>query len=455
MLKIRRKKLMNTKKQSVYLIALFFVSVFMGIGYSYLSSTLSLDGYARVYKSNWDVHFENIEVNPGSISNATSSIVDNSTTLNYQVPFSKPGEYYEFTVDVKNSGTIDAMIGSIVNSGITTEQSEYIEYNLEYTSGRSIKERDLLPAGSSDKLLIKVKIKDNIPASKIPTTEQVLNLTLNVNYIESEKVAAIKHPVCKRAKTLHKEVCGVRNSSANCNAEYTIGQDVIYGSLGTKGTLTSGDAFDCDVNGDKKYNPETERFYYTTDLDTDSNIALLIQSIATKQGEPTRFAFSQYDPANLPQVNGPVGLREDLPTTSQWSNVTLTTKTKRIQDELGNNYINFSYNGYAARIMTIQELERACNKSYSQLSGSSSYGAIAQSCLYILENGQYTWVTDSSNAHQDGNTDIMTFENVYSGDSTKIFYVSGWGRILGTQTASNNWYGVHPLIEVSKDKISY
>ena len=41
---------------------------------------------------------------------------------------------------------------------------------------------------------------------------------------------------------------------------------ITYGKLGTQGILSSGDAFDCDVNGDGIYDATTERFYYVTDL---------------------------------------------------------------------------------------------------------------------------------------------------------------------------------------------
>ena len=73
--------------------------------------------------------------------------------------------------------------------------------------------------------------------------------------------------ICKRATTLHTEECQHTDTNNFCSgAGYTIDGSkktttITYGSLGTKGTLTSGDAFDCDVNGDGVYNEATERFY--------------------------------------------------------------------------------------------------------------------------------------------------------------------------------------------------
>ena len=452
MLKIRRKKLMNTKKQSVYLIALFFVAVFMGVGYSYLNSTLSVNGYTTVYKSNWNVHFENVEVKEGSKSNATYSSPNNSTVINYQVPLLEPGEYYEFTVDVVNSGSIDAMIGSVLNSGITSAQSTYLEYSATYTSDRKVEEKDLLPAGSREKIEVKVKCIGDLSASSIPTEDQTINLSFSVTYIEAHNQIEVKHPVCKRAKTLHKSPCGSRNAGYNCRGDgYNISQDITYGSLGTSGTLAPGDAFDCDVNGDKKYNPETERFYYTTDLDTNNNYAVLLYSYNVNNGEPVGrggSACTYYDSNNNPRVNGPVTAKAQLPTTSQWKNVRLYNTTRKLKDEVGNEYINIDYSGYAARLFTIQELLSACNKTYAQVatnSTDSNKGVLAQNCLYVLEGGQYETA--------DGK--VPTFETVNSVDSTKVFYISGWTRTISTAAANNNWYGVRPAIEVPKDKINY
>ena len=46
-------------------------------------------------------------------------------------------------------------------------------------------------------------------------------------------------------------ICWVIQKSYYCQADgYSLNSEIEYGSLGTEGTLSSGDAFDCDVNGD-------------------------------------------------------------------------------------------------------------------------------------------------------------------------------------------------------------
>ena len=69
--------------------------------------------------------------------------------------------------------------------------------------------------------------------------------------------------VCKRATTLHQEECTLSGYFSCKSMGYSADGEkhtttIIYGNLGTKGTLTAGDAFDCDVNGDGVFNSVTE-----------------------------------------------------------------------------------------------------------------------------------------------------------------------------------------------------
>lgn len=186
MLKIRRKRLMGTGRQSVLLVAIFFMAIFIGVGYSYLNNNLAVTGITNISKNTWNVHFENINVTTGSVAGGTSTIQDDSAVVNFQVPLNTPGDFYEFTVNVVNSGSIDAKIGSIVNTGLTTDQQKYLEYVAVYSDGTEIKENDVLNANDSATILIRVKYRNDITEDDLPTTDQTLNLTFNLNYVQAD-----------------------------------------------------------------------------------------------------------------------------------------------------------------------------------------------------------------------------------------------------------------------------
>ena len=86
----------------------------LGIGYSFLTTTLSINGTADVDANTWNIYWDNVQVKTGSVSGTqvtTAPTIDtNKTTVSFQVNLKQPGEYYEFTVDAKNDGSIDAMV---------------------------------------------------------------------------------------------------------------------------------------------------------------------------------------------------------------------------------------------------------------------------------------------------------------------------------------------------------
>ena len=63
----------------------------------------------------WDLHFENIEITEGSVTaNQEATIVGTSRSqVVFDVTLNVPGDFYEFTVNAVNNGTVDAMINEI------------------------------------------------------------------------------------------------------------------------------------------------------------------------------------------------------------------------------------------------------------------------------------------------------------------------------------------------------
>lgn len=109
-------------------IALCFIMIFvftLTIAYAALSITLNITGSAEVSASNWDIHLENAVVN--SNSSITNMPVVNGSTASFSIELNKPGDFYEFTVDIVNAGSIDAVISSISKSGLTADQEKIFE----------------------------------------------------------------------------------------------------------------------------------------------------------------------------------------------------------------------------------------------------------------------------------------------------------------------------------------
>ena len=283
---------------------------------------------------------------------------------------------------------------------------------------------------------------------------KILSKELRVEATQTNQTTPTTTAMCKRATTLHKEVCTNSNSSYYCQADgYVLNSEIEYGSLGTEGTLTSGDAFDCDVNGDGEYDPATERFYYVSDvtngITTDNNTAVLIYYSNVSAGVPSNSTTYAYDSSSN-NYYGPRTAIQQLPTTSQWR-TTLTNTKRQITTETGTTSTSggtlptaFSYEGYAARLLTAQEVNAGCGFTV----GSFKTGELSTKCKYLMENTKY------SNASNKAYGEWL--ESPRAALSNDVWYVHGNSRYVNNNDASNaDSDGVRPAIEVSKSDISY
>lgn len=278
----------------------------------------------------------------------------------------------------------------------------------------------------------------------------------------SNNVTVSSGIICKRATTLHTETC---SGGGACSSKYNYGDQIIYNNCGTRGILRSGDAFDCDVNGDGVYNAQTERFYYVSDYYNtstkgfESDTAVLIYYNNTVSGVANNKVTGNpsYN-TSLENYTGPTNIKTHLPTTSQWSNVSLKNTTRAILNELNTNVVydnynnehqlptSFSYSGYAARHLTIQELKNAC----SGVSSDSDLSSL-KNCDYLFENGRYSSQMESTMSSG------YWLETVSHNYNMRAYIIAG--RNVALQRLMINGEGINPgvrpVIEVSKSKISY
>ena len=193
--RLKRKVSFNSKTNSVVLF-LFALVLLLGVGFAYLNVTVSITGAGKVTSSKWDIHFENIIVNEDSfnsvVENNMPSIVDNST-ITFNVGLDSPGDFYEFSVDVVNDGTIDAMINDIIVSPeLTIDQAKLFKYELLYEDGIKVDNFDILKAGESKKikLLFKYNELDNI--YDYPEENQSFEFAITINYVQANENAIDK-----------------------------------------------------------------------------------------------------------------------------------------------------------------------------------------------------------------------------------------------------------------------
>ena len=308
---------------------------------------------------------------------------------------------------------------------------------------------------------------------------------------------------CVRASWLHTEKCLYTSGSSStyyCYADgyYTSGSMgtnlVTYGNLGTQGAdLETGDALDCDVNGNGYIDVDeegysTERFYYvsprwtpgtdTSDSSFDSSTAVLIYYSNTYNGaiSNTGAAYATLEDAQAAGSTstatyqnwwGPVTAVKHLPKTKAnggtWDDFIIKDNnneskraiiacndanctTARTSTSGGSLPQGFSYTGYAGRLLTIPEIKKAgCDTlSGNNITSLGTTGAL-KACNFLMERTKYT------------NSALVTLgpwpENACSSNSNNAWNVYSYNRGVGSVNVPNTSYGARPAIEVSISKI--
>lgn len=288
---------------------------FERVGYTFTEWNTENDGSGTSYEDKEEIL--------NLLTEGEQTLYAQWTPNNYEIEFISNHENVEGTMD---------------NLEMTYDTSKTLTLNLYTLTGYTFDSWNTLSDGTGE---------------KIENGSSVKNLTTN----GTVKLYAQWKPVmiCKKATTLHTDTCQ-RTDRKGCSANG-------YSQTGTKNTTTivygnisgsnptSGDAFDCDVNGDGIYNSENERFYY----------------IRNKDNKAVMVFYSNFEGEN------------GIKTTSNYTYDVAVTKLPTVQQWPGT--LN-NYNGYAARLLHKDDVVTACGVNPGETTKLTT-------CDYLLENTSY------------------------------------------------------------------
>ena len=188
----------RVKRKDLY-IFLIGVFVFLGIGYAFLTTDLSINGTATMVSNSWDIHFDHLVVQNGSVeigTGDTAASITSPTTISFAVTLAQPGDYYEFLVDIVNDGTLPGVISGVEVTPDTAQSSLIFGYSYLYDSGRDVKPGDIIDPSSSKTTDFKVFYKDDIDASDLPSTDVQQTITVTITFEQSDHVEKLTSLSC-------------------------------------------------------------------------------------------------------------------------------------------------------------------------------------------------------------------------------------------------------------------
>lgn len=192
---MNNKRDFNNKKR-IFIGVFAFLILLIGFGYAIIETTLSINGNATIDKVGWDIHFENIRITDGSrlltqedknegFFEPKIDSVD-KTKLSYRIFLKEPGDYFEFIVDVVNSGTLPAKLNGIQNTELTEEEDVYTNYSVTYIDGTLPTIGEKLAVGGRKTLKVRIEFDRNIEPKDLPTERHSFDLVYKLNYVQDK-----------------------------------------------------------------------------------------------------------------------------------------------------------------------------------------------------------------------------------------------------------------------------
>ena len=162
---------------------IFILILFISIGFAALTANLSINSGITFLPQSFNIYFDNVVVNQNSVNQDLPTISNNDQQVSFTTTINEPGDFYEFSFDVINDGTMDAALTEIVKSGLTETQEKYLNYTARYYGERNIKVDDILHAGYKERVVVRVEYK-----YYVDEVVSLGNITFNfgLNYIKRD-----------------------------------------------------------------------------------------------------------------------------------------------------------------------------------------------------------------------------------------------------------------------------
>ena len=180
--KLKRRFRFNKKRHFSYLF-LFFILGSMSFGYAYLNTNLSISGLSMLNSSTWDVYFDNVIINEDSVEAVVEPTISNKTNISFSVKLDNPGDIYEFTVDLVNDGTMDAIIDNYeILPVLTDDEKKYLDYSVKYSTNQEIKTGDGVNANSRKKIIVHAEYKESEDIEDYPIEDKTFQFNINIEF---------------------------------------------------------------------------------------------------------------------------------------------------------------------------------------------------------------------------------------------------------------------------------
>ena len=164
----------------------------MSVGFAAFSANINFNGTANVSSTTWNVFLDEstYQKTGGSVEPVSEPTI-NANSMTYSVNLTKPGDFYEFTIHVKNTGSFNAQLKSLTMTDLPEDQEKYLIYTITYAGTPYTSSNSSLSiplnAGTGDEE-VKVRVEYVQPENSTDLPSELKAITLNASF-DYEQVA--------------------------------------------------------------------------------------------------------------------------------------------------------------------------------------------------------------------------------------------------------------------------
>lgn len=180
----------DKRRNTIMLLILLLCGI--TIGFAILTTTLHINGTGLIKGNKWDIHWDNVD-NIDGVTAQPPQIDTAKTTVTYEINLANPGDFYEFTVDAVNDGSLDGVISKITHKyyqsdGETELESlpVYLEYSMTNLDGSAIEKGQRLDAGDSKTYKVRINFKTSLKPEDLPTVATSIVVVDTVDYVQAD-----------------------------------------------------------------------------------------------------------------------------------------------------------------------------------------------------------------------------------------------------------------------------
>ena len=380
-------------------LCLVLVCVFtLTIAYAALNAVLTIQGSAQVSSADWDVHLANPKVTNGSVTTTVPTLTTGKS-LTFSTTLNMPGDFYEFTVDVVNSGSIDAMIEKVTKTPeLTVDQAKFLKYEVSYANGESIANKQAIAAGVTMPIKVRVEYRNDLVASDLPTGQVQLTLGLALDYIQSDGTGTT-----------------VKDNGAETKVVSTNGD---INAIGTVVTIGDQQFYTIGTEGDNVKLLSMYNLYVGNSVDSDWNVTPL----ASSTGKQSELAKGWIDGAD--EWYGTTAFSSSTQKETNYSDY-----NGSIVEGYVNNYKTILEEDYGVDVVEARLITK------DELTDSEIFACVE----HDMCSSTYPWIYSTS--YWSGSA-----FNAYD-----VWRVLSDGYFVDTYYNIDNGFGVRPVIVISKD----